>query len=86
MGVKMEHSVCMFVPSTFTLFGSEHLRQVIEAAGVENTFFGSDLGQNNNPTPVEGFRQIIAILLGLGYAEKDVRAMLTTNAADMIGL
>ena len=86
MGVRMEHSVCMFVPSTFTLFDGEHLRQVIDAAGVEATFFGSDLGQIGNPSPVEGFRQIIAILLGLGYDEPDVRAMVATNAARMIGL
>jgi len=63
-----------------------HLRQVIDAAGVENTFFGSDLGQKNNPTPVEGFRLMIALLLDLGYGEADVRRMVATNAANFIGL
>ncbi len=58
----IEHSICMFVPSTFFLFDHEHLKQVIEAAGVDNTFFGSDLGQKNNPTPVEGSRQMIGLL------------------------
>ena len=86
MGVKMEHSICMFVPSTFYLFDREHLKQVIEAAGVENTFFGSDLGQNNNPTPVEGFRQMIALLLDLGYGEDDIRKMGSTNASDLMSL
>lgn len=86
MGVMIEHSICMFVPSTFYLFDREHLRQVIDAAGVENTFFGSDLGQKNNPTPVEGFRLIIGLLLDLGYAESDVRRMVATNAASFIGL
>jgi len=62
------------------------LRQVIDAAGVENTFFGSDLGQKNNPTPVEGFRLMIALLLDLGYGEADVRRMVATNAANFIGL
>lgn len=86
MGVMIEHSICMFVPSTFYLFDREHLRQVIDAAGVENTFFGSDLGQKNNPTPVEGFRLMIALLLDLGYGEDDVRRMVATNAANFIGL
>lgn len=86
MGVRMEHSVCMFVPSIFTMFTGEHLKQVIDAAGVENTFFGSDLGQQNNPTPVEGFRQMIAILLDLGYAEAQVKQMIATNSAAMVGL
>ena len=85
-GVMIEHSICMFVPSTFYLFDREHLRQVIDAAGVENTFFGSDLGQKNNPTPVEGFRLMIALLLDLGYGEADVRRMVATNASQFIGL
>src|SRR6516225_7521550 len=42
MGVMIEHSICMFVPSTFYLFDEDHLKQVIAAAGVDNTFFGSD--------------------------------------------
>ncbi|MDX8458859.1 DUF6282 family protein [Mesorhizobium humile] len=86
MGVMIEHSICMFVPSTFYLFDREHLRQVIDAAGVENTFFGSDLGQKNNPTPVEGFRLMIGLLLDLGYGEADIRRMVSTNASQFIGL
>ena len=86
MGVKMEHSVCMFVPSTFYLFDREHLKNVIDAAGIDHTFFGSDLGQNNNPTPVEGFRQIIELLLDMGYSTDDVRKMVATNASALMGL
>lgn len=86
MGVKMEHSICMFVPSTFYLFDKEHLKAVIAAGGVDNTFFGSDLGQNNNPTPVEGFRQMIELLIELGYSVDDVRKMVSTNASQLMGL
>jgi hypothetical protein len=86
MGVKMEHSICMFVPSTFHIFDDAHLLAVIGAAGVENTFFGSDLGQNNNPTPVEGFRQIIEVLIRLGFEDAQIRLMTTQNAADLVGL
>lgn len=85
MGVKIEHSICMFIPSTFYLFDQDHLRNVIAAAGVDNTFFGSDLGQKNNPTPVEGFRQMIGLLLDMGYDKADIRKMVATNAADFIG-
>ncbi|AGT08504.1 DUF6282 family protein [Paracoccus aminophilus] len=86
MGVKMEHSICMFVPSTFHIFDTDHLREVIAAAGVENTLFGSDLGQKNNPTPVEGFRQIIEVLIGLGHSDDEIRLMTATNAAQLAGL
>lgn len=86
LGVKMEHSICMFVPSTFLLFDAEHLKAAIAAAGVENTLFGSDLGQTNNPTPVEGFEQIIALLIDAGYSDDAIRQMTSRNAADLVGL
>ncbi|MFN8057764.1 MAG: DUF6282 family protein [Vicinamibacterales bacterium] len=85
MGVKVEHSVCMFVPSTFHLFDDEHLRDVIEAGGVSDTFFGSDLGQKGNPTPVEGFRQIMAKLIALGYDDASIRTMTADNARELVG-
>lgn len=86
IGVKIEHSICMFVPSTFHLFDDAHLADVIAAAGVENTLFGSDLGQKNNPTPVEGFRQIIEVLIRLGHSDDEIRLMTATNAANLVGL
>ncbi|QRZ14282.1 hypothetical protein JWJ88_12345 (plasmid) [Paracoccus methylovorus] len=86
MGVKMEHSVCMFIPSTFKLFDEDHLRAVIDAAGVDNTFFGTDLGQNGNPNPVDGMRQMIAMLIGLGYSDDDIRKMTSTIGAELVGL
>ncbi|KGJ10226.1 hypothetical protein EQ718_14680 (plasmid) [Paracoccus versutus] len=86
MGVKMEHSVCMFIPSTFQLFDEDHLRAVIEAAGVDNTFFGTDLGQTGNPDPVEGMRQMIAMLIKLGHDDDDIRKMTSTVGAELVGL
>lgn len=85
MGVKMEHSICMFVPSTFTLFDDEHLKSLINAAGIENTFFGSDLGQNGNPTPVEGMAQIIDLLADNGYSDAEIVKMTSSNAAAFVG-
>lgn len=86
LGVKMEHSACMFVESTFKMFDSEHLKSVIDAAGVENTFFGTDLGQMNNPSPAEGMRMMIQLLIDLGYSDDDIRKMTATVAADLAGL
>ncbi|MCT8988710.1 DUF6282 family protein [Chelativorans sp. SCAU2101] len=86
MGVAIEHSICMFIPSTYQMFDDAHLKAAIDAAGVDNTFFGSDLGQNNNPTPVEGFRAIIEVLIRLGYDDAAIRKMTATNAATLVGL
>ncbi|MBO1080729.1 DUF6282 family protein [Roseomonas haemaphysalidis] len=86
MGAWIEHSICMFIPNRMKVYDDAFLKALIEAAGVERTFFGSDLGQTNAPLPVEGFRQIIGLLLSLGYGDDDVRKMVNTNAAQLAGI
>lgn len=86
MGVKMEHSICMFIESNFKMFDEDHLKAVIDAAGVDNTFFGTDLGQLNNPDPVDGMREMIGLLLDLGHDDAAVRKMTARVAADLAGL
>ena len=49
LGVYIEHSICMFIDSRFKSFTPEQLKSYIDAAGVDRTFFGSDLGQTNTP-------------------------------------
>jgi hypothetical protein len=86
MGAWIEHSICMFIPNRMKVYDDAFLKALIEAAGVDRTFFGSDLGQTNAPLPVEGFRQIIGLCLSLGYSEEDVRKMVSTNAAQLAGI
>jgi len=86
MGAWIEHSICMFIPNRMKVYDDAFLKALIEAAGVDRTFFGSDLGQANAPLPVEGFRQIIGLCLSLGYSEDDVRKMVGTNAAQLAGI
>ena len=88
MGVFIEHSICMFVEGCQSKrFTGEELRSLIDAAGVDSTFFGSDLGQvSNNPTPVEGFRLIIRLCLDLGYSHEDIRKMVGLNACTLMGI
>jgi predicted TIM-barrel fold metal-dependent hydrolase len=86
LDVHIEHSICMFIDSRFKTFTPEQLKNYIDAAGVDRTFFGSDLGQADNPSPVEGFRRIIRLLLELGYGEEDIRKMVGLNAMRLAGL
>ncbi|MBO1074535.1 DUF6282 family protein [Roseomonas marmotae] len=86
MGAWIEHSICMFIPNRMKVYDEDFLKALIEAAGVDRTFFGSDLGQTNAPLPVEGFRQIIGLCLSLGYSEDDIRKMVGTNAAQLAGI
>lgn len=86
MGLKMEHSACMFIESSFKMFDADHLKAVIAAAGVANSFFGTDLGQKGNPSPAEGMRAMIELLLDCGYTDDEVRRMTTTVGAELVGL
>ncbi len=86
LGAYIEHSACMFIDSRFKTFAPEDLKAYIDAGGVERTLFGSDLGQVNNPSPVEGFRSIIRLCLSLGYTPDEVRQMVSSNAMRLAGL
>ncbi|WP_052401316.1 DUF6282 family protein [Muricoccus aerilatus] len=86
MGVWLEHSICMFIPNRLKCYEGDFLKAMIDAAGVDRTFFGSDMGQTNVPMPVEGFRGIIRLLLSLGYGPEEVRRMVSTNAAQLAGI
>lgn len=87
MGVYIEHSMCMFTEtSSNRLYDPQTLDALIHAAGVDRTILGSDLGRIGLPKLVDGFLDAIELCLDLGYAEGDVRKMVSTNAADLVGL
>jgi len=87
MGVFMEHSLCMFMPgSKFKFWDSEDLDQYIKAGTVDKTILGSDLGQEGNPYPVDGFRDVIGKCLDLGYSDQQIRKMVSGNAQSLLGL
>ncbi|MEO7242093.1 MAG: DUF6282 family protein [Variovorax sp.] len=87
MGAYVEHSMCMFVEgSKFNFYDPPQLNEMIKAGTVDKTILGSDLGQLGNPKLVEGFKNVIGTCLDLGYSEADVRKMVSTNAAKLVGL
>jgi hypothetical protein len=86
MGAYLEHSICMWTASVYAKFTPQELRELIDAAGVDQTILGSDLGQIRNERPVEGFRQVSRMLLDIGFGEADIRKMIGGNAARLVGL
>jgi microsomal dipeptidase-like Zn-dependent dipeptidase len=87
MGVYVEHSVCMFIPgSKFKFYDPPELDALIAAGTVERTILGSDLGQQGNPRLVDGFRNVIETCLDLGYEEAQIRKLVSSNAAELVGL
>ncbi len=87
MGVYIEHSMCMFSElAKWRIYPPDKIDGLIQAAGVNSTILGSDLGQQGNPRLVDGFLDVIETCLDLGYSEADVRKMVSTNAATLVGL
>lgn len=85
-GALIEQSACLYVDSRFNVFSPQELKEHILAAGVANSSIGSDLGQVDNPTPVEGMRQAIKLCLALGFTEAEVATMVRDNPARLVGL
>lgn len=87
MGVFVEHSLCMFIDgSKFQTCAPTDLKKHIDAAGVGQTVLASDLGQTGVFSPVEGFRRGIKLCMELGYSDAEIRAMVSLNAARMLGV
>ncbi|OWY08387.1 hypothetical protein B6V74_14695 [Thioclava sp. F42-5] len=87
MGAFAEHSLAFFAAgSKFRNRTEDELRAFIDCVGPERTILCSDLGQTGTITPLEGLRRGIATCLALGYSDADVRLMVATNAAQVIGL
>lgn len=87
LGAYIEHSMCMYHPeSTFHLWDFDRLSRWIRLVGPERTLLGSDLGQKNNPLPVEGLRFTVEKLLEKGLKEGEIEMMVKNNAATLLGL
>jgi len=85
-GAYMEHSICMFTDGKSKKFDAGELAHLIDVAGVDRTILSSDLGLLDNPRPVEGFRQIVHMLLDLQFSAADIRTLISTNAAGLLDL
>lgn len=88
-GAVIEHSICQYDErSSFYQpdWGIPTLLRFIEAAGIDRTMLGSDLGQKNNPYPVEAYATIVRGLLDAGLPAADVRKLVNDNPARLLGL
>lgn len=86
MGVYMEHSICMFIEGSAKHHDAQDLKRLIEVAGVDHTCLCSDLGLRGSPRPVEGYKQIVSMLLDLQFPEKDIKTLIGDNSAKLLNL
>lgn len=85
MGVYLEHSICLYLQSSrVKKFEPSELKHIIEVAGVDKTVLGSDLGLTDAPRPVDGYREIVKMLLELQFSHEDIRKLTSTNAAKLV--
>lgn len=86
-GAIIEHSLCMYDDaSTFYHWKPDVLKGWIDLVGADRTSLGSDLGQVDNPLPIESFRKILDRLHDCGVSEADLRKMVRDNPARLLGL
>lgn len=85
-GAYMEHSICMFVEGRSKKWDGGELKRLITIAGVDRTLVCSDLGLVGSPRPVDGFRDIVEMLLELQMTEADIRTLVGGNAAKLLNL
>jgi hypothetical protein len=86
LGAYIEHSICMWAEGKSKKFTPQELVHLIEVAGVDRTVLSSDLGLQGSPRPVEGFRQVVRILLDQQVPHADIRQMVGTNALGLLNL
>jgi hypothetical protein len=84
LGAVIEHELGMY--HNERRFKFSVLLDWINLIGPERTSLGSDLGQVNNPLPIEAYKQVVANLLDSGVREKDISLMIRDNPARLIGL
>jgi hypothetical protein len=87
LGAYIEHELAMYHPDVQApAWPIERLVSWINKYGPEKTIISSDLGQKNNPLPVDAYFYIIGLLLDNGISEKDIRQMICKTPAYLAGL
>ena len=85
LGAYIEHTYLSALPKGGNV-GLQALVDAVKVLGAGHCILSTDLGQKENPTPVEGMKAAIAALLKLGLSKADLTMMLKTNPARLLGL
>lgn len=87
LGAIVEHSLCMYDDrSTFYHWEIDVMLDYMRAVGPERTALVSDLGQKNNPLPIESYEHIITLLTKAGVDEQTLGLMLRDVPARVLGI
>jgi hypothetical protein len=84
-GAFIEFTIIGILPNEFG-HDPAHLAHVIKTIGPEHCIVSTDLGQPQNPLPVEGMRLFISTLLHHGIAPEEIELMVKLNPAGLLDL
>ena len=84
-GAFMEFTIIGILPNEFCHHPAD-LVKVIKSIGAEHCIISTDLGQPQNPLPVEGMRLYIATLLHHGITPHEIELMVKANPAGLLDL
>lgn len=85
-GALMEHCFLDFMPPPYGGLEITVLAEHIKSVGAEYCLLCTDFGQYQNPTPLEGFRMMLAKLLKVGISEAELEVMIKTNPCRLLSL
>lgn len=85
-GVYFERCFVDTTPMMRHATSIDEIGQHIHQVGVESTVLATDLGQPENPSPVEGLATYLVSLAKFGFTEKEISMMANQNPAFLLGL
>jgi hypothetical protein len=85
MGAFIEFTLVGMLPNEFC-HDPAQIVKIIKHIGPEHCIISTDLGQPQNPLPVEGMRLFIATLLHHGITQEEVELMAKINPAILLDL
>lgn len=84
-GAYIEHCFGATMPAGHRMDPKE-IVEAVRKVGAQRTVLSSDLGQEPNPKPAEGFRVMIGTLLKFGLSASEIEVMIKKNPAKLLGL
>jgi len=85
MGAFIEFTLVGMLPNEFC-HDPAQIAKIIKTIGPGHCIVSTDLGQPQNPLPVEGMRLFIATLLHHGITQKEVELMVKVNPGILLDL
>jgi len=85
VGAFMEFTIIGILPNEFCHNPAERAH-IIKAIGPEHCILSTDLGQPQNPLPVEGMRLFIATMLHHGITPEEIELMVKRNPSRLLDL